>query len=171
MTIATGGAGLRNYVLELIEGKPNSFSNYWTERGIELEDEAKNYFQFKTGILVKDCGFIINKKYPQAGASPDGLIGEDAVLEVKCPSDKNFSLQMIRDEIPTAHYYQVQMQMMITERELGYYVVYSPNFRERLIIKKIKPELKIYKEIELGLKQARRLYKLLKKNYEKVIKT
>ena len=120
LTIATNGTGLRNYVIELLEEKylgiKKDFSNYWTRRGIELEQEAINMFMLETGIKVDKCGFLTNKKYPQAGASPDGLIKRNAVLEVKCPSDKIFSKQLLKEEIPTMYYYQIQMQLMITGR-------------------------------------------------------
>jgi hypothetical protein len=113
--------------------------------GAEHEAEAVEYFEKQTGLETIVCGFFTYTEH--AGGSPDRLIGEKAILEVKCPSDSVNMIDylMLTDQWDVRRNYfqywcQCQCNMLFTERELCYFVAFDPRM--------IKPEHRI-KIVEL----------------------
>lgn len=107
-------------------GAPDEFgSNPATEWGNAHETEALLAFQRATGIDVQECGFFAFEEF--LGASPDGLVGDDAVIEIKVPysmRDKPASAFKSINEQP--HYYaQLQMEMRATGRKRAYFFQYA----------------------------------------------
>lgn len=101
------------------------FVSYDMQRGIEMEPLA--FAKFKDimsldFVSVDNCGFfnLLN----DAGASPDGLVGVDAVLEIKCPKASTFFKLVATNEIDQKYFYQMQMQMICTGREKAYFFNY-----------------------------------------------
>lgn len=101
---------------------PSEFEgNIATNWGNNHEDEAILDFELETGLIVDKTGF--HKYENWAGASPDGLIGDDAILEVKCPyglrNDENPQFKPLSDQ---PHYYaQTQWEMMCSKRSKAYF--------------------------------------------------
>ena len=95
------------------------------QRGKDLEPEALElYSKIKNDLEILSVGFVTNSKYPNAGASPDGVL-PDKLLEVKCfGRDKH--LGITEDNIPPEVMAQVQMQMMICELPECDLVLYNP---------------------------------------------
>lgn len=94
-------------------------------RGSELEPEARAAYEARTGVLVDQMGFALHDTM-QAGASPDGLIGNNGLLEIKCPFDQAriariWATDDISDYVP-----QVEWQMWILEREWCDVAIYDP---------------------------------------------
>lgn len=94
-------------------------------RGSELEPDARAAYEARTGVLVDQMGFALHDKM-QAGASPDGLIGKDGLLEVKCPFDQAriariWATDDISDYVP-----QVEWQMWILDRDWCDVAIYDP---------------------------------------------
>lgn len=93
--------------------------NIATEYGASHEPLATMEYFGKTGNFVEECGFFVHPEYDWLGASPDGLVGDDGLIEIKCP----FGLRNKKDpEFKTLqeqpHYYaQVQIEMACTERK------------------------------------------------------
>lgn len=110
---------LRDMVREY-HGLPREFQgNIATQYGIIHEEEALQDFCFYTGADVTRASFCVHENFPWLGASPDGFVGDDAVLEIKCP----FGLRDKEAPVPfkTAaeqpHYMaQMQIQMFVTDR-------------------------------------------------------
>ena len=101
------------------------FVSYDMQRGIEMEPLA--FAKFKDimsldFVNVYNCGFfnLLN----DAGASPDGLVGVDAVLEIKCPKASTFFKLVATNEIDQKYFYQMQMQMICTGRDKAYFFNY-----------------------------------------------
>lgn len=114
-----------------------------TNYGKEKEDEAVKEFSNETGLCVVKCGLFVDKNKSFLAASPDGLINEDSIIEVKCPYKiaeitptegiemkkidccilHNNKLKLKRNH---DYYYQVQGQLQITRRKYCYFVVWSP---------------------------------------------
>lgn len=113
----------------LVGGPIDPFTgNAATERGHDLEPEAREFYEFTTGLKVKTVGFITNDA-GTAGASPDSLVGSDGMLEIKCPLAPKFMacLPFIREEkCPPDYFIQVQAQLLIAEREWCDLFVYHP---------------------------------------------
>jgi hypothetical protein len=140
--------GRMTYMLELIgermTGKPKvSFSNEHTERGHWMEDEARRWYEMVTGLQCHRTGFI---RRGETGASPDSLVGNDGMLEVKTklphiqlacilPQLDKLLLGESAGEVPEEHKAQVQGQLWIAEREWCDFVSYwpgLPGFRVRV---------------------------------------
>ncbi len=102
-----------------------SFISYDMQRGIDLEPLA--FAKFKEikeleFIEVSNCGFFEYEN--EAGASPDGLVGEDAILEIKCPRSTTFFKLVATNEIDSKYYAQMQLQMMATNRNKAHFFNY-----------------------------------------------
>lgn len=121
----TGEGYAMEMAIEEVYGKEDSFMSYDMQRGTELEPLAFNKFkelkelQF---ISVENCGFF--KHCENSGASPDGLVGDDAVLEIKCPTRKTFFKLKLTNEIDPKYFAQMQMQMLSTGRKKAYFFNY-----------------------------------------------
>lgn len=112
--------------IEELYGKDeDDFVSYDMQRGIELEPLAFAKFHeimsFKF-IETNTCGFFVFGK--SAGASPDGLVGEDAILEIKCPKPLTFFKLVATNEIDDKYFYQMQKQMLATARNKAYFFNY-----------------------------------------------
>lgn len=102
-----------------------NFVSYDMQRGIEMEPLAFAKFKELKSlefIDVENCGFF--NLLDDAGASPDGLVGKDAVLEIKCPKASTFFKLVATNEIDQKYYYQMQMQMICTGRVKAYFFNY-----------------------------------------------
>lgn len=112
------GKTRRTYMLklagEIITGQPmESFSNEHTERGHEMEPEARDLYAFSTGAELRRVGFIRNGR---AGCSPDCLVGDDGGLEIKTKLPHLLIDLMLKNEFPNEHRAQVQGTLWITGR-------------------------------------------------------
>ena len=110
---------------ELYGEVDENFVSYDMERGIELEPLAFNKFSDLMDlefIKVENCGFfnLLN----DAGASPDGLVGSNAVLEIKCPKASTFFKLVATNEVDQKYFYQMQMQMICTGKTKAYFFNY-----------------------------------------------
>lgn len=130
------GKTRRTYLLklagEIITGEPmEGFSNEHTERGHEMEPEARDLYQFQTGAELRRVGFIRNGR---AGCSPDCLIGDNGGLEIKTKLPHLLIDLMLKNEFPSEHRAQVQGTLWITGREWWDIAVYyrgAPLFTKR----------------------------------------
>jgi len=169
--IATNGKGLETYIYSLMadyysNAEQEHYVNADMQRGIDLEPEAKIEFQFYTGLDVQEVGFVELNEY--VGVSPDGLVGDDGLIEVKCPKDDIYFRLLLNDNIKPEYIAQMQMQMLVTERKHCYFVSYNPNFEKTLFIKKIDRDEEMIAKIQAGLDYGTNLIKEIKCNYEKL---
>lgn len=151
------GAGLETLcfekVAEIMSGTSESekYSNGDMERGNEQEDLARSAYEMENGVQVKTVGFI--ELDDRVGCSPDGLVGDDGLVEIKCHNNANFVKLMYSKQIDTKYVWQMQMQMFITERSWVDYVAFNENFPRLIIIRVDRDEdaiSKIVQGIELG---------------------
>jgi putative phage-type endonuclease len=176
--IGNQGAGLNTLCWDKMAQKysiadKKTFSTEDTERGVEFEPHAREMYELKTGNKVVEVGFIINEEYKLAGVSPDGLVGEDGLVEIKCFADtKHF--EMICDlkengefEIEKKYLWQMQMQMLITGRKWNDFVAYNPNYKERLLIRRILPDEEFIEKLKQGLKKGEELINKIQTIYDK----
>ncbi len=153
--IKTGeAADRRNYrarlVVERLTGNPvETFSNGAMQRGVELEPMARLAYEVKTGNWVIESGFW---KDGWLGASPDGLIDDDGLLEIKCPSLATH-LDYLKSGFPSGYQPQVQMQMWVTNRQWCDFVSYAPEYPEhlKLFIVRVKRDDEYIKTMESEL--------------------
>ena len=99
-----------------------------TDYGTRMEIHAKLHFEKVTGLVVDPVGFVTYSDW--LGASPDGLIGDTAVLEIKCPFKfRKEPNPVFVSLLEQPHYYaQVQIEMLVTGRNTAYFVQYAPAY-------------------------------------------
>lgn len=115
---------MRRLAAEVITGEPlESFTSAAMERGHLLEDEARNLYAFMHDVEPKQVGFIRNGR---KGCSPDSLIDDNAMLEIKTQRGDLLIETIQKDEFPSCHVAQVQGQLWIAEREYCDLLVYWP---------------------------------------------
>jgi hypothetical protein len=173
-----------NFVKELLV--PNFSGNKFTKYGIDNEINAfraikqvltstignvptsiiflyKHIFTDINSDQIKDCGLFISEQHPFLAASPDGMIGDFGLIEIKCPYTareltpeeaiiskkikfaklENGSLKLKRTH---AYYFQVQGQLLITNRSLCYFVIWTP---KGMIFEKIEADADFFAQTML----------------------
>jgi putative phage-type endonuclease len=138
-------------VFERLTGEsPESFQNGYMKRGQELEPEARKWYEYETFNLVDNGGFCQPENLKDwVGASPDGLISNDGLLEIKCPAYSTMIEYMLKKELPSIYYYQVHGQMYCTDRKWCDFVAYHPKLTP--FITRIERNEQVIKEIETKL--------------------
>ena len=119
-------------VTERLTGAPTEgFQSAAMEWGIEQEPHARAAYEAREGVLVDEVDFV---RHPllEAGASPDGLVGEDGCIEIKCPNTSTM-LEYIEDRsVPRKYLLQMQWQMACTGRNWCDFVAFDPGLPEHL---------------------------------------
>lgn len=144
-TIKTGEAAeRRNYktdlVVERLTGRPlDGFTTAAMKQGIEREPFARMAYEAHTGEIVQEVGFC-RLEDMDAGASPDGLIGESGGLEIKCPERSAHLRYLQQDMEPPEYTWQIQGGMWVTGRAWWDFVSYNPDFPDhlQLIVRRIQ---------------------------------
>jgi putative phage-type endonuclease len=116
-------------VCERLTGSPTpSFSNRAMEWGIEQEQAARVAYEVKTGEFVTEVGFVDHPVIVGLGASPDGLVGDDGAVEIKCPESLTHLTWMTEGKVPDDHKAQMATQLACTGRKWCDFVSYDPRF-------------------------------------------
>ena len=121
---------MRKLIAERLTGmRQVSYSNANMDRGTELEPEAREYYEMINDCIVKQVGFIeINE---DTGVSPDGGVGEDVGLEIKCPLPSTHIAYLLADREVAAYRPQVQGSMWATGGKWVDFVSYCPEVTQR----------------------------------------
>ena len=149
---ASADGYINSLIIERISGMSAPvFVTDWMTRGNELEPDARNLYTLITDNEVQEVGFILDNS-GEFGCSPDGLIGEDGGIEIKCPAPGNHDKWSDKGVCPTKHYAQVQGCMWITERDWWDFMSYHPE-KEPFIVRVERDEEfidKLAKEVLLA---------------------
>ena len=140
---------MRSLALERVSG--SRMSNIKTvdmARGLAIEPLARKAYEIATQQKVSLVGFISHPDIKNAGASPDGLIGEKGFIEIKCLNIRNHNQIIKNKKIPKQYYYQMQFQLACSQREWGDFVAYHPEADESLYIERVAPEHNIIQELQ-----------------------
>jgi putative phage-type endonuclease len=133
----TGYSATRaNYMTQLVlervtNTRAESYSNAAMQWGNEQEPFARAAYEAHTGQMVEEVGFIQHPDIEYAGASPDGLVGDDGMVEIKCPSSSTaLECWLIHAQggnpVDAKYYAQMQWQMRCADRSWCDYVVFDP---------------------------------------------
>jgi len=117
----------------LLGFSPETYQNDAMLRGNELEAEARASYEFITDTEVRQVGFCFQDKRRRWGCSPDGIIGEDGGLEIKCPTLPVAIEYLDKGKIPTAYVLQVQGSMLVTGRAWWDFMSYYPGLRPLIV--------------------------------------
>jgi putative phage-type endonuclease len=106
--------------------------------GTEVEPFAREAYEMETGNVVTEAGFIQHPEFAFVGASPDGLIGIDGGLEMKCPKSSAVHLERFIQGVPDEYRPQIQGCMWVTGRAWWDFVSYDPRMPETHRLLKIR---------------------------------
>ncbi len=105
------------------------FVNDAMQWGIETEPAARARYEEVTGTLVSLCGFALHGDIPFFGASPDGLIDDDGLLEVKCPTTTTYTEWLTGGVVPEQHKPQMLAQLAVTGRKWVDFFAFDPRIK------------------------------------------
>lgn len=166
--IANMGKGLDTYIYEILaeensSGGEERFTNQHTERGVELEPMAREMFELEYKCQIEQVGFIEHN--PVSGCSPDGLVGEDGGVEIKCHQNvAHFKLIVDgKKAIDSKYIWQIQMNLFVTGRKWWKYVAYNPNFAKSLVVFDIVPDPDMHAKIRAGIALGQSIMETLRK--------
>ena len=130
-------ASRANYMAELIcerltGAKGESYQNAAMVWGTETEPKARSAYEAETGFLVTGVGFVSHPTITMAGASPDGLVGQDGLVEIKCPNTATHIDTVLSEAVPAKYIAQMQWQMACTERNWCDFISYDPRVPEAI---------------------------------------
>jgi len=139
---------------EVITGDvEEQFQSDAMKRGTELEPEARQYYEQLFDIEVEQVGFCIpefdNDLEEWTGISPDGLVGNDGLLEIKCPLRNTHLNYLLSDRLPLEYKWQVQGQLFITKRKWCDFMSYYPKLKPFIV--RVYPDLVMHAELEKRL--------------------
>ena len=144
-----------NYMAQLVVERmtnqvAESYTNAAMEWGTTNEPFARAAYEAKTGVLVDEVGAIDHPTIAMSAASPDGLVGGDMCLEIKCPGTAQHISTLLGEEIAKKYYDQMQWQMVCTGRSWCDFVSYDPRMPEglQLFVKRIPRDDKYLAELE-----------------------
>lgn len=154
------GAGRANYmaelVAELLTGTPRqSFTNEAMRWGTETEPQARAMYELETGLPVIETGFVPHPTIEGTGASPDGLVGDDGLVEIKCPQTATHIETLRGAAIDRKYLLQVHWQMICTGREWCDFMSFDPRLplEMQMHIRRVERDAELSEEITAEVTQ------------------
>ena len=138
-------------VLErLTNTKGESFSSAAMQWGVDQEPFARAAYEAHSGVWVDTVGFVQHPTIERAGASPDGLVGQDGLVEIKCPNTATMIDTLLTGKVPSNYTTQMQMQMACTGRAWCDYAVFDSRMpvKAQLFVKRVQRDQKFIDDME-----------------------
>lgn len=126
-----------NYMAQLVcerltGQKAEGFTNAAMQHGTETEPLARAAYEALKDVLVDEVGFVPHPSIQMAGASPDGLVADDGLIEIKCPNTATHIDTLLSETVPTKYYTQMQFQLACTGREWCDFVSFDNRLPQEL---------------------------------------
>ena len=152
-------AGYRDYqaqlVAEILTGKPqgSDYTNAHMAFGTEMEPLARSAYEAETGFSVDEVGFCQHPTIERAGASPDGLVGNSGLVEIKCPKVATHLAYLIAGVVPAGYKNQMMWQMACSGRDWCDFASFRPDLPKhlQLFIIRFKRDPERIKELETAV--------------------
>lgn len=156
----TGASTSRtNYAAELIAerltGVANEgFTSSAMQWGTDQEPIARIAYEFMNDVDVEQVAFVIHPRIEDSGASPDGLVGSDGLVEIKCPNTATHIETLTKAVIPAKYITQMMWQMACTDRQWCDFVSFDPRLPEsmQLFVKRVTRDEAVIAELEAEVK-------------------
>ena len=166
------GASRANYMMELLcqrltGNREEGFTNAAMQRGTDLEPIARGRYEIENDILVDEIGIVNHPTIENFAASPDGLVGKDGLVEIKCPNTATHIAFLQSGKIKSNYQTQMTVQMLCTERNWCDFVSFDDRLPEHLQYRCVRFELdddrakEITTEVEIFLKELDELIEKL----------
>lgn len=125
------------------------------QHGIDNQAGAITEYEIRHGVLVQPEAFVLHPQIDFAGATPDGFIGTDGLIEVKCPTSPKFLSWVMAGEVPQEHRLQMLFQLACTRRQWVDFVAYDPRVPShlQLFVRRFEPDWKEVEKVEAGAKE------------------
>ena len=119
--------------IERLTGKKSeTFQSAWMERGLLLEPEARQAYEDHELVSVEEVPIVFHPDYDFVSCSPDGLVGDDGLVELKCLTAANHGKALLENQHARDYYAQAQMQMWVCGRAWCDLTAFHPDYPEHL---------------------------------------
>lgn len=138
-------------VAERLTGAPqDTFSNAAMQWGRDQEGNARNAYEFIHGVTVQEVGMVIDPDLPGTHASPDGLVGDDGLVEIKAPNTSTHIETLLGGPIADRYIKQMQWQMRMCNRQWCDFASYDPRLPDemKLHVRRVMRDDDLIAEIE-----------------------
>lgn len=149
------GASRATYMAQLIAerltGVPGeTYTNAAMQWGTEKEPEARSAYEFRFDKQVVEVGFVPHRVIDMSGASPDGYVGDNGLVEIKCPNTSTHIDTLLGGTVPSKYELQMQWQLACTDRSWVDFVSYDPRLPPsmQLFVYRVKRDDKKIFELE-----------------------
>ncbi len=137
--------GRAGYMLRLVAERltgesQEGYGNANMDWGTETEDAARSHYKAIQGVTVEQVGFI-ELDSGAVGVSPDGLVGDDGMIEIKCPLTTTHIEYIMAGKFPATYKAQVQSQLWVAEREWCDFISFDPRMKSNKMFK-----VRVYRE-------------------------
>lgn len=144
-------------ICEILSGKPvqDEYQSWDMKLGIEREPTARAEYEIRRDVIIQTVGFVPHPVIKRAGCSPDGFIGEDGLVQFKCPKTATQIAWILAGVVPAEHRPQMCFEMSCTGRQWADFVSYEPNLPDHLqlfIVRMVRDEAELI-EIELEVQR------------------
>lgn len=152
------GAARKNYLADLVAERltgeaREGFSNAAMQWGTDQEPDARAAYEFVTDASVSEVGFIDHPTIAMAGCSPDGLVGDLGMVEIKCPNTATHIETLLTGAIDGKYLKQMQFQLACSDRQWVDFVSYDPRLpgEMQLFVKRVQRDGEAISEIETAV--------------------
>lgn len=152
-------ASRANYLAELVAERltgesAEHFHNRITDRGNEVEPQARAAYAFLYNAEVKEVGFVMHPRILQSGGSPDGLVGDDGLIQIKCPNTATYIDAFLYESIPGKYLTQMQWEMACTGRQWCDFVCFDPRMPAdmQLFVKRVARDERMITSLEVDVR-------------------
>lgn len=156
---------INQLVAEQLTGEREEiYQSHHMIRGVELEPEARDLYCLMNDVEVQEVGFCLHDTL-NAGCSPDGLVGEDGGLEIKCPAPATHVEYLRGGVLPSRYKQQVMGCLWVTQREWWDFVSYHPTMKPLIV--RVERDEEYIAALEQCITKA---VNLIKENVDKFFK-
>ena len=140
---------MNSLIAEVITGEQAIITGKALEWGSEYESCARVEYEFGSGVAVKEIGVCIHDNR-MIGASPDGFVGADGMIEIKCPYVSANHVKTVINGTPAEHMPQIQGNLWINGREWCDFISFDPRVKDenRLFVERVYRDEAMVKRIE-----------------------
>lgn len=160
-------------VIERLTGSPTEgFKSAAMQWGTDTEPRAREAYEFRSDAVIEPASFVDHPVIPMSGASPDGLVGADGLVEVKCPLTATHIETLLEGKVPGRYVLQMQWQMACTGRQWCDFVSFDPRMPEwsALFIERVARDQakidEIENEVVLFLNEVEATVRAVRNRYE-----
>ena len=145
----------RDYAIQLASelityNQDEHYQSFDMQRGKDVEPEAREVYEQENLIIIEKVGFL---RTDYCGYSPDGFVGSDGLIEIKCPKQNTHTKYLYNHSLPSEYKAQVQGGLFVSNRKWCDFISYNPNFHEdkRLFVKRISRDEAFIESLRKGL--------------------